>query len=158
MGYYTARAQELLGAARPLMDIYRIDNQNEFSAFLQADSEAVGNAQEHPLVACRSTPSTRLLLVEMLEQGLGSKKRRRAGIDAAACSGTSARSCIFSRPARSMSRYRCLTREEFEAYPPNPRPFELAFCEQSVAYTYEQYLAHMESTPTASQRSIRAIK
>ena len=40
LGYYTARAQELLSAARPLMDIYRIDNKNEFNAFLQVDSEA----------------------------------------------------------------------------------------------------------------------
>ena len=123
MRYYTKRAQELLSAARPLMDIYRIDNKNEFNAFLQVDSEAIGNAQEHPLVACRSTRSTRLLLVEMLEQGLGSMERRRAGIAAAACCGTSARSCIFSKPARSMSRYRCLTREEFEVIPAEPSTF-----------------------------------
>ena len=42
LGYYTARAQELLGAARPLMDIYRVGNRNKFDAFLLADSEAAG--------------------------------------------------------------------------------------------------------------------
>lgn len=38
-----------------------------------------------------------------------------------------------------------LSEEEFEAYP-LVLDLSNAFCEQSVVYTYEQYLAHMEST------------
>jgi hypothetical protein len=38
-----------------------------------------------------------------------------------------------------------LTREEFEVYPLN-LDLSNVFCEKGVAYTYEQYLAHLEDT------------
>ena len=40
--YYEKRAQELLSNAKPLMDIYRSDRENEFNAFLLADAGKPG--------------------------------------------------------------------------------------------------------------------
>lgn len=44
-----------------------------------------------------------------------------------------------------MSRYRCLPEREFRGLSVEPRPFE-RIREKGVAYTYEQYLAHLEDT------------
>lgn len=50
-----------------------------------------------------------------------------------------------------------LTREEFEVYPLN-LDLSNVFCEKGVAYTYEQYLAHLEDTDPVSQRIILGIR
>ena len=47
-----------------------------------------------------------------------------------------------------------LSEEEFEAYP-MALDLSNAFCEQSVVYTYEQYLAHMENTERFANEYLR---
>lgn len=66
-------------------------------------------------------------------------------------------SCIFLRLARSHVEIPLLTREEFEVYPLN-LDLSNVFCEKGVAYTYEQYLAHLEDTDPVSQRIILGIR
>lgn len=71
------------------MDIYRIDNKNEFNAFLQVDSEAIGKRRSIlsslPLYTIDAS-----LLVEMLARS-GFDGEEAAGIADAASSGSSAR-------------------------------------------------------------------
>ena len=142
LGYYTARAQELLSAARPLMDIYSIDNKNEFNAFLQVESEAIGKRKSIlsslPLYTIDAS-----LLVEMLARS-GFDGEEAAGI-ADAASSAHRRVVHILETSEIHVKIPLLTREEFEAYPLN-LDLSNAFCEKSVAYTYEQYLAHMEDT------------
>ncbi|MFR3273374.1 MAG: hypothetical protein ACLTQI_05945 [Slackia sp.] len=138
LGYYTARAQELLSAARPLMDIYRIDNKNEFSAFLQADSEAIGKRRASSL-RCRFTIDASLL-VEMLA-GLDSMEKRRPS----SMPPPRRRVVHILETSEIHVEIPLLTREEFEVYPLN-LDLSNAFCEKGVAYTYEQYLVHLEDT------------
>lgn len=142
LGYYTARAQELLSAARPLMDIYRIDNKNEFDAFLQVDSEAIGKRRSIlsslPLYTIDAS-----LLVEMLARS-GFDGEEAAGI-ADAASSARRRVVHILETSEIHVEIPLLTREEFEVYPLN-LDLSNAFCEKGVAYTYEQYLAHLEDT------------
>ena len=106
LGYYTARAQELLSAARPLMDIYRIDNKNEFNAFLQVGFRSNREAQEHPLFAAalhhRCVPSGGDACKVWIRWRRGGRHCRCRHLRLVGAS------CIFLRLARSMSRYRCL--------------------------------------------------
>lgn len=142
LAYYTKRAQELLGIARPLMDIYRIDNQNEFSAFLQADSEVVGTRRSILSTLPLYTIDT-LLLEEMLEQS-GLEKEEVCRINAAAAAARK-RILHILETSKIHVEIPLLTKEEFEAYPPT-LDLSLAFCEQSIPYTYKHYLAHKEHT------------
>ena len=142
LGYYTERAQELLSAARPLMDIYRIDNKNEFDAFLQADSAVTGKRKSIlsslPLYTIDAS-----LLTEMLAKS-GFDCEEMTGIAAVA---NSARRRILHILETNEIHVKVpqLAREEFEAYPLN-LDLSNVFCEKGVAYTYEQYLAHLEDT------------
>lgn len=142
LGYYTARAQELLSAARPLMDIYRIDNKNEFNAFLQVDSETIGKRRSIlsslPLYTIDAS-----LLVEMLARS-GFDGEEAAGI-ADAASSARRRVVHILETSEIHVEIPLLTREEFEVCPLN-LDLSNAFCEKGVAYTYEQYLAHLEDT------------
>lgn len=142
LGYYTARAQELLGAARPLMDIYRVGNRNKFDAFLLADSEAAGKRRSI-LSSLPLYTIDALLLEEMLAQNGFAVEEISRIADVA----NSARRRILHilETSEIQVKIPLLTREEFEAYPLN-LDLSNAFCEKSVAYTYEQYLAHMEDT------------
>ena len=142
LGYYTARAQELLGAARPLMDIYRVGNRNKFDAFLLADSEAAGKRRSI-LSSLPLYTIDALLLEEMLAQNGFAVEEISRIADVA----NSARRRIFHilETSEIQVKIPLLTREEFEAYPLN-LDLSNAFCEKSVAYTYGQYLAHMEDT------------
>lgn len=142
LAYYTKRAQELLGIARPLMDIYRIDNQNEFSAFLQADSEVVGTRRSILSTLPLYTIDT-LLLEEMLEQS-GLEKEEVCRINAAAAAARK-RILHILETSKIHVEIPLLTKEEFETYPPT-LDLSLAFCEQSIPYTYKHYLAHKEHT------------
>ena len=142
LGYYTARAQELLGAARPLMDIYRVGNRNKFDAFLLADSEAAGKRRSI-LSSLPLYTIDALLLEEMLAQNGFAVEEISRIADVA----NSARRRILHilETSEIQVKIPLLTREEFEAYPLN-LDLSNAFCEKSVAYTYRQYLAHMEDT------------
>ena len=142
LGYYTARAQELLGAARPLMDIYRVGNRNKFDAFLLADSEAAGKRRSI-LSSLPLYTIDALLLEEMLAQNGFAVEEISRIADVA----NSARRRILHilETSEIQVKIPLLTREEFEAYPLN-LDLSNAFCEKSVAYTYGQYLAHMEDT------------
>ena len=141
MGYYTARAQELERCAT-LMDIYRIDNKNEFNAFYRRIQKQSGKRKSIlsslPLYTIDAS-----LLVEMLARS-GFDGEEAAGIVDAA---NSARQRVLHILETSEIHVKIplLTREGVRGLSIEPRPFE-AFCERSVAYTYEQYLAHMEDT------------
>lgn len=142
LGYYTARAQELLGAARPLMDIYHVGNRNKFDAFLLADSEAAGKRRSI-LSSLPLYTIDALLLEEMLAQNGFTVEEISRIADVA----NSARRRILHILETSEIHVKMplLTREEFEAYPLN-LDLSNAFCERSAAYTYGQYLAHMQDT------------
>ncbi len=142
LGYYTARAQELLSAARPLMDIYRIDNKNEFNAFYRRIQKAIGKRKSIlsslPLYTIDAS-----LLVEMLARS-GFDGEEAAGIVDAA---NSARQRVLHILETSEIHVKIplLTREGVRGLSIEPRPFE-RILRAGVAYTYEQYLAHMEDT------------
>lgn len=140
--YYTKRAQELLSVARPLMDIYRVGNKNEFSAFLQADSKVVGKRKGIFSSLPLYTIDISLLKEMLVQRGLSQEEI--SHIEGVAMT---ARQRILHILESSEIGVKIpkLSEEEFEAYP-LVLDLSNAFCEQSVVYTYEQYLAHMEST------------
>lgn len=140
--YYTKRAQELLSVARPLMDIYRVGNKNEFSAFLQADSKVVGKRKGIFSSLPLYTIDISLLKEMLVQRGLSQEEI--SHIEGVAMT---ARQRILHILESSEIEVKIpkLSEEEFEAYP-LVLDLSNAFCEQSVVYTYEQYLAHMEST------------
>lgn len=153
MGYYTARAQELLSAARPLMDIYRIDNKNEFNAFLQVDSEAIGKRRSIlsslPLYTIDAS-----LLVEMLARS-GFDGEEAAGI-ADAASSARRRVVHILETSEIHVEIPLLTREEFEVYPLN--------LDLSNVFARRASRTRTSSTlrtwriPTVSQRIILGIR
>ena len=98
------------------MDIYRIDNKNEFNAFLQVDSEAIGKRRSIlsslPLYTIDAS-----LLVEMLARS-GFDGEEAAGI-ADAASSARRRVVHILETSEIHVEIPLLTREEFEVYPLN---------------------------------------
>ena len=140
--YYEKRAQELLSNAKPLMDIYRSDRENEFNAFLLADAGKPGKRRSIFSALPMYTMSGELLSDILDRRNVPDDDRRR----------------IFDHWMSQRRRVERIletesiedeisdvTKEEFES-----RPISLdlsgAFFEADISYSYEDYLRHSEET------------
>ena len=139
--YYRRKAERLLAAAQPLMEIYRSDR----AADLEAFQNAVGTREERRVVA-GSLPVFTMppeLLDALLEEngvtGPDAERIRRFR-DASAAKAEALADC--PRIALTVP---VLTREQFGAAPLNLSLSEIFF-ETDVPYTYEIYSRHLEAT------------
>lgn len=142
IAYYKKRAEELLGHARPLMNIYRTENAEEFRAFLLADSYTPGKRK-----SILSAPPLYTMDKEYLEQLLQSHSVSQADrqkiLDYADVQGQMTEEILKTEPVED--EIPILTREEFEHYPA-VLPLSGMFFEKDIPYTYEDYLEHIRQT------------
>ena len=140
LAYYTTRAEEMLAAARPLMDIYRAERAGDFRAFWLAEARTSGTWRQvlsaPPLYAIETETLTALL------QELPAGERQRILAYAAA-----ERRLVAAVGEQGTVEVELpfLSREEFDRAPLS-LPLAGLFYERDVTYTYEAYTAHLRET------------
>lgn len=142
IAYYRRRADRLLKKARPIMDIYRQEAREAFSAFLDAIPE--GDA---PLRGILTAPPLYTLSDDILSAMLarGGVPKAEAEQLRAFVAGERARFEALIARAPLQDEIHLLEPAEFEAHPAL-LPLAGAFVERDVRYTYEEYRAHVQAT------------
>lgn len=140
--YYRRRAEDLLGKASPLMEIYRSDAENRYVSFLQTEAETPGSRR-----SILSAPPAFTISEELLERMLsradlteGEREKIRAYV---LLQRNQMETLLESNTVHDD--FPLVSQEEFEAY---PMSLSLAglFLEKDIQYTYEDYLLHIEQT------------
>ena len=147
LAYYRQRALDLLSNASPLMDIYRVESESAFSAFVKKDCMTFGKR--------RSILSA--LPIHTLSEELLSQILEHNSVDEAD------KNRILAYAAEQRQLYKTVLEEEsitdeipviseseFKEHP-MLLPLSEIFYEKDIAYTYEEYLLHMDQTLRYSQ-------
>ncbi len=142
IGYYRKRAEALLKNAHPLMQMYRRENQVEWTAFLQGEAKGMEKRRYMLWVPPVYTLREDTLQVLLQRQKISEKDSQRM--------------CTYARQERERIEeilqeavievdFPEIPREEFVRY---PVALSLAgmFFEQDILYTYEEYRRHLEET------------
>lgn len=138
--YYRQRAKDLLSKASPLMDIYRLESADKFKAFTQKDITAQGKRR-----AILSALPIHTMSEELLLRILDQNKVGRENMEIILAHATEKRSqyeAILSRDT-IIEEIPVLGEDEFAEHPMY-LPLSGIFYEKDIAYTYEDYLEHME--------------
>ena len=142
LSYYTVRAEEMLAAARPLMDIYRAERAGDLRAFWRVEARTAGEWRQvlsaPPLYAMKEET-----LTSLLQMRGASAAKSRCILDYAA-EERQLVAAIGERGTITVELPR-LTREEFDRAPLS-LPLAGLFYEGDIAYTYEAYTAHLRET------------
>lgn len=138
---FALRAKRLLEQAKPLLDIYRADNQDDFERFI-ADTIPIKGERS----AVLSMPPIQIIPDDLLERvleenNLDDDQRKRIRAHVAKRKGEFD---SFLGAGEFRVHLARLTPDEFEQYPVTLSLSD-AFSESSVAYTYEQYLEHIRA-------------
>ena len=140
--YYRRRAEELLELAHPLMEIYREDSADTLNAFLLADSRTEGKRRSI-LSALPLYTMDREYLEKFLEKRELNEKEKTAVLSYYDGQRSNIERILKKDTVEDeISR---ISKEEFEKYP-ILLSLSGMFCEKEIAYTYEEYLAHLEQT------------
>ncbi|MBQ9155420.1 MAG: hypothetical protein IJ137_01420 [Eubacterium sp.] len=151
--YYQKRADQLLAKARPLMKIYRKDQQRNLDEFLEKERRKEGNRRfilsGLPLASipgsvlqsiCRKN-NVNSELMTVISHHLESS--RQAMDD-------------MQKGGSVTMELTKLSEEEFRAYPPSLNLADL-FIEQKIYYDYEDYLKHYETTFKMAENHDRLV-
>ncbi len=151
LSYFKTRGKDLLRKARPLMEIYSSEREEEFFAFvresrgLQADRRNI--LTRPPLYTLSQT-----LLWDILLHNELSASVREQILSHYLLERSSMRSLTAEHQLED--RFSVLTREEFERRPITlslPHRFGPVFC------TWEQYQAHVQETLNLKQKNYRSV-
>ena len=148
--YLTSRKEEvsisqknmdfLLKKARPLMDIYRAERENDLCRFLEEEAEKAG--KRHRVL---SGPAMAVLSEKLLEKILkrsgGSEKEKKVILECRRKEAERLETILLHSPVEDEVAQ--LTPEEYDRY---PLVLSLAECflEKDIRLTYEEYLAGLE--------------
>lgn len=140
--YYRRRAEDLLGKASPLMEIYRSDAENRYVSFLQTEAETPGSRR-----SILSAPPAFTISEELLERMLsradlteGEREKIHAYV---LLQRDQMETLLESNTVHDD--FPLVSQEEFEEYPMSLSLADL-FLEKDIQYTYEDYLLHIEQT------------
>ncbi|MGN0455065.1 MAG: helix-turn-helix domain-containing protein [Ruminococcus sp.] len=142
VAYYKKRAQELLGNARPLMDIYREENEDKLNAFLLADSYTEGKRRGILSAPPVYTMNTDYLNNFLRNHNLSEDDRQKI-LDYANTQRKIAEEILKSEIIKE--EIPIMTKEEFERYP-SVLSLSGMFFEKDIPYTYDEYLTHIKQT------------
>lgn len=146
--HYRRRAEELLGKAKPLMDIYTTDRRKEYLSALHDSLRKDGDRYithcSLPLYTMdedtlRKILDSRNLSAEEKEQIIEYRRRSVEAIQA-----------ILNNNRVTLT-VPSLSREAFESTPLNLSLADI-FCPNDITYTYEEYQAHLEQTRRFAER------
>lgn len=140
--YYRGRSRDLLRRAQPLMEIFRAENRSRFEAFLQGDGQVRGSRHGILSVPPIYTMEETLLKEILTRNGIAEAEQ------AALCEAVAQRRSMAERiltDSTIFDELHAMSRDEF-----NRRRVSLStagiFYEAPLAYTYEDYLAHIRQT------------
>lgn len=146
--HYRRRAEELLGKAKSLMDIYTTDRRKEYLSALHDSLRKDGDRYithcSLPLYTMdedtlRKILDSRNLSAEEKEQIIEYRRRSAEAIQA-----------ILNNNRVTLT-VPSLSREAFESTPLNLSLADI-FCPNDITYTYEEYQAHLEQTRRFAER------
>lgn len=147
VAYYRTRAENLLSKASPLMDIYRVETEEQYQSFLQTDEDTPGTRRSILTAPPLYTISEQLMTQIMKGKGLSKEVLEQ----------------VLAHAARQKERMeRILERDtvtdEIPVLPEAPfaqqpltLPLSEMFCERDIPYTYGEYLEHLEQTKTYAE-------
>ena len=149
LAYYRQRALDLLSKASPLMDIYRAESENAFKAFVKKDCETSGKRRSI-LSALPIHTISKELLQQILEHNSvddADKNRILAYV-------TEQRQLYNTvlEEGSITDEIPIISESEFKEHP-MLLPLAEIFCEKDIAYTYEEYLRHMDQTFSYSREN-----
>lgn len=140
--YYTARANDLLSNAYPLMDIYRSERENELNAFLLADSAKLGKRRSILSTLPLYTASDALLKQIMDNNGVPESEQADILKYAAAKRGRIENALTNGIVEDDISE---IDDAEFALRPPTLE-ISGAFCERDIKYSPSEYREHLKQT------------
>lgn len=149
MSYYRQRALNILSKASPLMDIYRIESKDAFYSFVERNIATLGNRRSILSALPIHTLSEELLL-QILNHNHVDEPDKRQILDFAKKQRQLYENILSNR--HIVDEIPVISESEFNEQP-MLLPLSEIFYEKDIAYTYAQYLEHMEQTITYSQNN-----
>ena len=132
----------MLSKASPLMDIYRLESQNAFSAFIEKDIATNGDRRSILSSLPIYTLSNELLLQILSHNDIEESDKNRI------LEFAQNQRQIFDKVLATRhitDEVPLISESEFPAQP-MLLPLSELFFEKDIAYTYEEYLSHLEET------------
>lgn len=147
--YYRRRADEMLENACPLMEIYRSERGNEFNTFLRGDAEKPGSRRSILSTLPLYTASDALIDAILTRHGIDAGQKETIKKYAAT---KRQRVMTILGSASVEDGIPVISHEEFAERPP---VLELSgiFCETDIAYTEDEYAAHLRETEAFAEKN-----
>lgn len=142
VSYYKTKAECLLNKAKPLMDIYRIENKNEFNAFILSDSKLKGNRRRILSSLPIHTISNKLLL-KILKKNKISEESINEIIQTVATQRKIIENILET--SKLEDEITILNENDFKEHPPC-LSLAHSFYPNTILYEYEDYLEHLDDT------------
>ena len=149
MSYYRQRALDILSKASPLMDIYRIESKDAFYSFVERDIVTPGNRRSILSALPIHTLSEELLLQILNHNHIEEADKKRI-LDFAKKQRQLYENILSN--GQIIDEIPVISETEFLEHP-MLLPLSEIFYEKDIAYTYAEYLEHMEQTITYSQNN-----
>lgn len=142
MSYYRQRALDILSKASPLMNIYRVESKNAFNSFVEKDISTLGDRRSILSALPIHTLSEELLLQILSHNHINETDKKRI-LDYAGNQRQLYEDILMER--HIIDEIPVISETEFMEHP-MLLPLSEIFYEKDIAYTYAEYLAHIEQT------------
>lgn len=140
VAYYTKRAERLLSKASPLMEIYRQDREQDYNAFLWADSKTEGH--RHFILASLSLYTATDELIDRILNNNNIPDTEQAKVRHYAAMQREMAEEILQHGSIT-EEIPLLTEEELKQYP-ILMSLSGMFCEKNIFYTWNDYQEHLK--------------
>lgn len=151
VAYFRRRSEDMLRKAQPLMEIFRSEDKNRYTAFLSKDASTKGTRHRIlsclPIYTCSEDLLARILTQNKVndEDAKRLQEYRKQQIE---------QMDAIMEHDEVIDEIAELTEEEFTAYPVT-LSVSGAFFEQDLHYTYEQYKEYMQETQNYEEKHAR---
>ena len=142
VAYYKTKSECLLNKAKPLMDIYRIENKNAFDAFISSDANIKGTRKRILSSLPIHTISDELLLKILKRNNISDDDIKTI------LSAVKKQKQIIEKILEDNvleDEINKLNKEDFDNFPPLLFLSD-SFYENNIYYNYEEYLEHLSDT------------
>lgn len=156
VAYYRTKSECLLNKAKPLMDIYRVENKNAFDAFISSDANIRGDRRRILSSLPIHTISDELLL-KILQRNKVKDDDIKIIMDSVKSQRKTIKTILKDNILEDeISK---LSEEEFVNYPP-VLSLSDSFYTNDICYNYEEYLEHLTDTKkyTSTHRNYKIIE
>lgn len=142
VAYYRTKSECLLNKAKPLMDIYRIENRNAFDAFISSDANIKGNRRRILSSLPIHTISDELLL-KILKRNKVNNENIKVILDSVKKQRQTIQKILENNILEDG--VVGLSEEDFLKYPPILSLSD-SFYTNDIYYNYKEYLEHLNAT------------